>query len=263
MQSTTLQSVSDDSEDSYQENKFPVQNCVSNKINSNIGGYIETLPAGYKQHPNANYPLLIYLHGTASRGKGSMPELEELRTHALAKMIDKHEFPANFTVNEKSFHFIVIIPQINDWPYSNDINDLVNYCIKKYRINKRRIYVCGGSMGGGGTWDYAIDYGKRLAAIVPMAGASWPTTEKGQKIANSGVCVWAFHNKNDPSVPSWYSINYVDYINSYSPRVRAKLTLFKSNEHNCWNTAIDPGYKENGLNIYEWMLHHRNSNNIE
>jgi len=53
--------------------------------------------------------------------------------------------------------------------------------LEKYRVLLDKIYVMGLSMGGGGTWDYTIDYGTRLAAIVPISGASWPTTDKSSK----------------------------------------------------------------------------------
>jgi len=252
--SITYSVVTSTSEDYYKESDFPVETCISKSISAQIGGYIEGLPASYSDHPNKKYPLLIYIHGTASRGDGSMNSLKEYEQTSVPKLLYLHQFPANFVVNGKTFQFIVICPQIKDWPYPPDVDALVNYCIKKYRIDTKRIYLYGGSMGGGGTWDYAIDHGSRLAAIAPMAGASWPTTEKGKKIAKSGVAVWAFHNKNDPSVPSWYSINYVDYINKHNPSVGAKLTLFNEDKHNCWKTASDPGFEENGMSVYEWML---------
>ena len=82
---------------------------------------------------------------------------------------------------------------------------MISYAENTYRINRNRIYVCGLSMGGGGTWDYTWTEGQGIAAIVPISGASWPTTQKGAAIADDSVAVWAFHNDNDPTVPSWYS----------------------------------------------------------
>jgi hypothetical protein len=34
----------------------------------------------------------------------------------------------------------------------------------------------------------------------------------------------------------------------------AKKTIFLVNGHDAWTTTYDPSYKENGLNVYEWML---------
>ena len=246
--------VSDASKDYYQETKFPVETCISKSISPQIGGYVEGLPASYNDYPSKSYPLLIYLHGIASRGDGSLASLKNYETTSVPGLLYRNLFPANFVADGKTFQFIVVCPQVKDWPYSPDIDAFVDYCIKHYRVDANRIYLYGGSMGGGATWDYAIDHGNRLAAIAPMSGASWPTEDKGKKIAQSGVAVWAFHNKNDPSIPSWYSINYVTYINEYNPVVPAKLTLFNDDKHNSWKTASDPNYQENGLSVYEWML---------
>jgi len=68
------------------------------------------------------------------------------------------------------------------------------------------------------------------------------------------VPIWAFHNDYDPSVPSSYTKNYVSYINSFSPAVPAKITIWPVAEHDAWTKATDPNYTENGKNIYEWML---------
>jgi len=252
--STTTAVVTDASEDYYKETQFPVETCISKSISPNIGGYVEVLPASYDLYPSKKYPLLIYLHGVASRGSGTLAELKDYETTSVPGLFYRHLFPANFVVGGETFQFIVVCPQVKDWPYSPDVDALVDYCINKYRVDKSRIYLYGGSMGGGATWDYAIDHGDRLAAIAPMSGASWPTEDKGKKIAQSGVAVWAFHNKNDPSIPSWYSINYVDYINNYNPVVPAKLTLFNDDKHNSWKTASDPNFREDGMSVYEWML---------
>ena len=243
------------SEDFYLENKLPVQKRITHKITGMVGGYLEALPASYAEHPEKYYPLIIYLHGKGGIGTGSYDDLKNVEENAVPKLIKHGYFPPNFTVGGKDYQFIVISPQFNGWTLSPDIDAVVDYAISKYRVDQKRIYMSGQSMGGGGTWDYAIDHGKRLAAIAPIAGASWPTQDKGKAIANSGVCVWAFHCKNDPTVPSWYSINYVDYINLYNPIEPAKVTLFSGTEHSiAWNTATDPNYKENGVNMYEWML---------
>ena len=227
-------------------------------MNANIGGYIEALPASYAQHPTKKYPLLLYLHGKGGMGSGSLADLQLLVKNVVPGIISRKQFPANFTVNGKTFQFIVITPQFKGWPLSPDVNAALNYVIKKYRVDTNRIYISGNSMGGGGAWDYAIDYGKKVTAIVPIAGASWPTQDKADKIAAAKVAVWAFHNQDDPTVPSWYSTNYVQYINNCKPKIPARVTLFAGNEHNSWSAALDPNYRENGKNIYEWMLsYHR------
>lgn len=241
-------------EDMYTETSPMVQTPITYNVNANIGGYLEALPAHYADHPKKRYPLIIFLHGQGEMGNGTTAELSKVANNAIPKLIAKGTFPSNFIVHDTSFQFIVLSPQFKAWPQPTDINNIIDYAEKKYRVLYSRVYVCGLSMGGGGTWDYAWNLGKRITAIVPISGASWPTTQKGQDIAQDKVATWAFHNDNDPTVPSWYSVDYVQYINDYNPVVPAKLTLFSANVHDAWTKATDPNYKENGQNIYEWML---------
>ena len=38
--------------------------------------------------------------------------------------------------------------------------------------------------------------------------------------------------------------------------------MFSSDSHNAWTKATDPTYKENGQNIYEWMLSYKKEEEI-
>ena len=238
----------------YTETGSTIQTPVTYSVDANIGGYLEALPAHYINHPRLRYPLIIFLHGQGELGNGSQTSLPIVANNAIPHLIAAKTFPSNFTFGGKNYQFIVLSPQFKAWPQPADINDMLNYAIKKYRIDTTRIYICGLSMGGGGTWDYAWNYGKRITGIVPISGASWPTTQKGQYIANDSMAVWAFHNNDDGTVPSWYSTDYVKYINTYNPYIPAKLTLWPTGGHDAWTKATDPNYRENGKNIYEWML---------
>lgn len=242
--------------DQYTETLLPVQTAITKAIDSNIGGYLEALPAHYANYPHKNYPVIIFLAGQGQLGDGSQTALQSISNIAIPKLIANKTFPANFVVKKDTFQFVVLSPQFKAWPQPSDINDMINYAITHYHVARRRIYLCGLSMGGGGTWDYGWNFGQHAAAIVPIAGASWPTTQKAQVIAQDSVAVWAFHNNNDPTVPSWYSTDYVSYINGDNPYIPAKLTMFNSSSHDAWTTATDPNYKENGMNIYQWMLSH-------
>ena len=235
------------------ETRPAIQIPVSSRIDANIGGYLEALPYGYSKSGNKHYPLLIFLHGLGQLGNGST-DLYKVAEGGVPALLAKKTFPPNFVVKGTNYSFIVLSPQFKAWPQPGDINDMINYALSKYRIDSTRIYLSGLSMGGGGTWDYAIAYGKRLAAIVPIAGASYPTPQKGQAIAQDKLGVWAFQNANDPTVPAFYAEDYIKYINQYHPAFQAKLTLWSTGGHDAWTKATDPSYRENGSNMYEWML---------
>lgn len=232
----------------------PIQKNITVNIDPKIGGYQEALPVKYSL-TRRNYPLLIYLHGAGSWGNGDS-DLEKLNLAAIPKMIKEKTFPPSFTVNNKIYSFIIISPQFKSLPLPKSLNEMVNYAILHYRVDQSQIYVTGVSMGGGVTWDYAAEYGNRVAAIVPICGSTTPTVEKAQKIAGFNIPVWAFHNSDDGSVPVSISIDFVRMINSYNPSPLAKLTIWPTGGHNAWTKATNPNYRENGMNMYEWMLHY-------
>ncbi len=242
---------------SYTETGLTKETLITKKIDANVGGYVECLPAHYADHPTLKYPLIIYLHGQGSCGDGSQSSLTKVQHDGITNWITNQKFPSNFVVGGTSYQFIVLSPQFKQWPTASDVNAMLNYAIGKYHLDYERIYVSGNSMGGGITWNYGTAYGKRITAIVPVSGADWPTTEKAQPIADDSVAVWAFCNSGDSTVPAWYSVDYVQYINSFDPYRPAKLTEFNASGHNASSTAYDPSYEENGLNVYEWMLSFR------
>ena len=112
-------------------------------------------------------------------------------------------------------------------------------------------------MGGGVTWEFDAQYGGSVAAIAPICGGSWPDTKRAEKIASFDLPVWAFHNADDATVPVSYMIDYVKKINSFDPSVKAKYTTWATRGHDSWTKAYDPATKEDGKNVYEWMLQYR------
>jgi predicted peptidase len=245
---------SNDQNNDIPETKKPIETTVTVAVNGNVGGFCQTLPARYDS-TTKRYPLLISLHGIGELGNGA-GDLTKLINTCIPARIKSGKFPPAFTVNGRSWSFIVIAPQFKNWPSADDVNAVVNYSIAHYRIDTNRIYVTGLSMGGGATWDYAGKYASRIAAIVPICGASGPDDTKARLIASTHLAVWAFHNQDDPtvSVQNSNSIGYVTKINNAKADPQARLTLWPTGGHNAWDKATDPTYKENNMNMYEWML---------
>lgn len=224
-------------------------------------GYYEYLPQGYNSG-SQTYPVLISLHGSGQTGNGGA-DLPKVLDAGPAHVIDIGQFPSSFTVNGQQFRFIVISPQFTGWPTENDIQGVVDYVVQNYRVNLNRVYLTGMSMGGGVTWNYAgynSGTASRLAAIVPVCGASAPATGRARNIANANVAVWATHNDNDPLITVENTNLYVQYINSVTPAPNplAKKSIFAGDTHDAWTKTYDPNWKEDGvMNIYQWMLQYQ------
>jgi predicted esterase len=225
---------------------------------ANSGGFYEYLPQGYSTNPSQTYPVIIFLHGVGELGDGSPSQLPRMLNAGLPASINVGEMPVSLTVNGQTNSFIVISPQFINWPSSADVDAVINYTISHYRVNTNRIYLTGISMGGGVLWEYVganSTYANRIAAIVPIAGASWPDYGRARVISNANIPVWAFHNNGDPTVPVWYTENYVAQINEApAPNPQARKTIFNSGQHDAWTFVYNSSVKEDNMTIYQWML---------
>jgi pimeloyl-ACP methyl ester carboxylesterase len=230
-------------------------------MNANTNAYYEYLPQGYSATGTQKYPLILFVHGLGELGAGTSSTLPTVLRNGIPRLINQGSFPTSFTVNGQTYRFIVICPQFVAWPQPTDIDQVLNYVVSHYNVDISRIYLTGLSMGGGVTWEYAGNqatdaYAKRLAAIAPICGASYPSVYRANVIAKNNVPVWAFHNQYDPTAPVSYTIDYVNAINAYvpTPVPPAKKTIFPVSGHDAWTQAYNPSYRENNMNVYEWML---------
>ena len=225
-------------------------------INPNVGGFYEALPPSYNS-TDKKYPLLLFFHGGGELGDGNSQLPLVLRNSVTRRLAEK-TLPVSFTVNGEKFSFIIISPQFKAWPSVNDVHDILQYAVSNYRVDESRIYLSGLSMGGGVTWEYAgSNYGKSIAAIVPICGASWADSAVAKKIASNDVPGWAFHNMDDGSVTVNSTKRYVNIVNGQHPVHPIRMTLWPTGGHDAWTRASDPEYREEGMNIYEWMLQYK------
>jgi dienelactone hydrolase len=228
-------------------------------------GYYEYLPKGYDPNGSQLYPLILFLHGGGDIGDGSAEQLPRLLKVGLTKQINNGDFPTSFTVNGKNFSFIIISPQFIQMPPTDQavssIESILNYVQKNYKVDPTRIYLTGLSKGGGNVFDYvgrnAVN-AKKIAAIVTSAEASYPDHTKARTIAASNLPVWATHNQGDQDISVNYTIDYINMINEApAPNPPAKKTIFPGSGHDAWTQTYWQEWRENGLNIYEWMLQYQ------
>lgn len=215
------------------------------QINSRAKGFYIYTPPGYD--PAQKYPLMVSLHGLGEIGPTSTKPLTSILNNAPMRYINSGFQP----------NMIVIAPQYISWIQSYDIHNTLNYAIANYSVDTTRMYLIGLSMGGGAAWDFLSvpAYTKRIAAFAVAAGASTPSAAKAKAIRNDGLPVWAFHNSGDPTVVVSQTNGWVSQINaSPTPKIPAKKTIFTSNSHDSWSKSFDPNYREDGKNVYEWLL---------
>jgi predicted peptidase len=223
------------------------------KVGPMISGYYAGTPSLYPK-TSKNYPLLISLHGGGQLGNGNA-DLPFVLNDGVPLILQQGKFPPNFHVGDKDFSFVVLAPQYNQYPSDLEISNFVDFARKKFRVDPARIYITGLSLGGIVASEMGGAYTSKFAAVVPMSGVSVANMDAFAKnIANGRLPYWIFHNDNDPKNHISEPTRFVAAINKFNPAIPPKFTVFRSDLHDAWTKAVDPGYKENNMNIYEWML---------
>ena len=202
---------------------------IRQKSCENIFPYIAYIPENVSNHP----ALLIQLHGAGERGNGG-DELEKVLVHGFSKIVNDNNF------ND----CILIMPQCpNDTFWVAKIESIKKFIDKimlKFSADTNRVYLCGLSMGGFGTWYTAMAYPKFFAAIMPCCG--------GGMAWNAGVLnmpIWTFHGLDDTIVSPNQTIEMIEKLKVSNPNL--KYNLYEGVGHDSWNNA----FSEQALN---WIL---------
>ncbi len=228
-------------------------------------GYYIYLPGGYEE-VNANYPMMIFLHGKSERGDGtSDPEvLEKVLRNGPPKMIEKGEWSTKYPM-------IVVSPQYhgntgnaNNWGAgeASNLKRFIEYLIDNYRINKKRIYLTGMSHGGNGVYDYLTNVGDSLSYIAAAAPVAAYGANKG--FVNSvNTPIWIFVGDQDVTNMNT-SLTFRNKYNDQSPSPvhQAKITIFNQAGHNVWDRTYsrmgtvltDSNYDPFDQSLYDWMF---------
>jgi len=202
--------------------------------------YLLYLPNDYGKDPQKKWPLILFLHGYGERGG----DLELLKNHPLPKTLDQ----------QSNFPFIVVSPQLplakEDWSDLIDpLKVLVDDIQTQYSVDSHHVYLTGISMGGFGTWEFALRYPHYFAAAVPIAGG-------GQYYSNvppENICdlkdlpIWVFHGELDTIVLPVKDKIMVDALKACGGNVQ--FTLYPEADHpDSWILAYaDP-------ELYKWLL---------
>lgn len=195
--------------------------------------YVLFVPQDYDKEKT--YPVILFLHGLGESGTDGKKQA----TVGLGKALKERE---------KTFPAFVIFPQSanRNWTAKSDdakralaILDSVQ---KEFKIDEKRVYLTGLSMGGIGSWSLAAAFPDKWAAVVPVCGRGDAKTA----VKFKDTPVWAFHGDKDGSVPVSGSRDMVEALKAAEGM--PKYTEYKNVGHNCWDKAY--GTDE----LYEWMF---------
>ena len=217
------------------------------KVTASGIGYLEYLPKDYRSN-SEKYPLVISLHGVKEKGTTSTDRNKVLAD--LAK-VDNVGLPKYVSAGQQ-YPFILISPQLKSnygsWPPSY-ILEVLEYVKKYLRVDDRRVYLTGLSLGGFGVWKTAGEYPQVFAAIAPICPGG-NALNKARDIAAQDVAIWGFHGGSDKIVAYTVTTKMINAVNGapHKPTPLAKATIFPGMGHSIWDKA----YNQTGL--LNWML---------
>jgi len=204
------------------------------------------LPENY--NPAKKYPLILFLHGAGERGSDN-----ELQLVHGAKLFLRDSIRKNYPA-------IVVFPQCPASSYWSNVQFKTDTVLKKrimqfsvngeptiamkllinlldklkneIKIDKRRIYAGGLSMGGMGSFELVSRKPKLFAAAFPICGGANPAIAKKLK----QPAWWIFHGLKDNVVDPELSKQMAEALKRIGADVR--LTLYPDANHNSWDTAF-------------------------
>jgi len=213
--------------------------CYSKKANIH---FLLTIPSKYFDEPKAKLPAIIFLHSLAERGKN------------LSLLINNEKGQgkgiAYFALEKKNFDFVTIsplCPRFWYWTFLHArLRRLVEELVDVDLFDKHRLSLTGVSMGGIGTWSFAMHSPELFKTIIPISGGFYPIFMRNHKQNLRNHKIWAFHDSLDKEISIKDEINFVDSLKEINPNMQ--YTISNSSEHYLNNTiyAMD--------DLWQWIL---------
>jgi predicted peptidase len=182
--------------------------------------------------PQAKLPVILYLHGASARGS----DANRVRKVGLPRLLE----------STNSFPFIVaspLCPQGQTWSDIDAIDAVLDEVLKSPHADRRRVYVVGSGMGGGGALYAAFSHPEKFAAVI-SAGAESPI-EKTWAPRLSRLPIWYLHGANDATAPVRDADSWVETLHSAGSDV--KYTRLERHDHSLEDVFEDQS-------TYRWLL---------
>jgi predicted peptidase len=204
--------------------------------------YLLFLPADYGKVKAKRWPLILFLHGAGERGTN----VWLVATHGPPKIVQ----------HRPDFPFLVVSPQCPEgrvWD-KEELIALLDDILRKYKVDKSRVYLTGLSMGGYGTWSLGLACPERFAAIAPICGGGDPVAvmlaSPQRLLALRSLPVWAFHGAKDPVVKLEESERMLRALREVGCQ-QVELTVYPAAQHDSWTESYE------NPKLYDWFLQHQ------
>ena len=212
--------------DGYIEPNLNFNSCVNDNLRWKCGySYVLRFPENFKK--NKKYPLVVFLHG----GINSNPR--KLNSRILTVN--------SFFIPENDQYIIASPIKLGiDWS-PKKIQDVIADIESQLKIDKKRIYLTGLSMGGRGTFIVAAELPDLFAAIMPLSPHHTPYSYLNLASKVSHLPIFLHHST-------------IDKTSKFSVAEKMSVELKKLNA----NMLFDIG----NFGHYGWNKIYKNPENI-
>ena len=196
-------------------------------------------------------PLVIFLHGAGERGNDNCMQLK----HCVKYFLDD-------TVTSR-YPFLLMVPQCpngkrwvnTDWSQPEHTMDSVptielrgvmavlDSLVDVGVVDSTRVYICGISMGGFGTWDALQRWPGKFAAAIAICGGGDPAYAEVMK----DIPVYIFHGLLDGVVMPSRSIQMYNALKEVGSK-EAILVTYLELRHGCWDEAFSTA------GLFDWLF---------
>jgi len=183
-QSEQMLSAFEKGKNPYADHFGDLQKSYQSKVDGSYQPYRLYVPTDY--NPSSTYPLLVLLHGmggnenTMFDGYGNGAVLKVAEHHSYLVVCPKGREPASMYRGSAE----------------QDVLDVLADVRRAYKVNPKRVYLAGHSMGAFGTWSVAADHPDLFAALGPISGGG----DIGIAPKLKDVPQFVVHGDADPTV---------------------------------------------------------------
>ncbi|QDT35208.1 putative hydrolase [Thalassoglobus polymorphus] len=203
-----------------------------------------------KVESGKKYPLVLFLHGAGERGDDNKKQLVHVAQElATDEMQARHSCFVIAPQAPNETRWVEVdwgldahkMPKTPSVPMAATF-ELLEQLKKDLPVDVDRIYICGLSMGGYGTWDAVQRHPELFAGAISICGGGDPAY--AEQIAN--VPVWAFHGDADTAVKVHRSREMVNAVRKAGGE--AIYTEYAGVGHNSWAVTA-----ANRL-VWDWLF---------
>jgi predicted esterase len=181
-----------------------LQKAYRSTVDNTLQPYRLFIPSTY--NGNKPFPLIVLLHGMGgdensmfdAYGNGAFETLAE--KHGYIVVCPKGRQPASMYLGTAE----------------QDVLDVMADVRRAYKIDPKRIYLTGHSMGAYGTWSIAIDHPDLFAALAPISGGGNPEAV----VKTAKIPQYVTHGDHDPTVPVERSREMVEALKKAGAEVK-------------------------------------------